>query len=54
MKLFEGFGYFEKKKKNPPNVNEFHLLSYLIPPPPLIRPYRYTGGIIEVEILGRQ
>ena len=31
MKLFEGFGYFEKK--NPPNVNEFHLLSYLTPPP---------------------
>ena len=54
MKLFEGFGFFEKK--NPPNVNEFHLLSYLTLPPllPFIPPYIYIRGIIGVEILGRQ
>ena len=35
------------------NVNEFHLLSYLTPPP-FISPYKYIRGIIGVEILGRQ
>ena len=37
-----------------PNVSEFHLLSYLNPPPPFISHYRYIRGIIGVEILGRQ
>ena len=35
-----------------PNVSEFHLLSYLIPPFTL--PYRYIRGIIRVKILGGQ
>ena len=34
-----------------PNVNEFHLLSYLTP---LFSPYRYIRGIIGVETFGRQ
>ena len=37
-----------------PSVSEFHLLSYLTPPPPLISPYRYIKGIIGEETRGRQ
>ena len=35
-----------------PNVSEFHLLSYLIPP--FTPPYRYIRGVIRVKILGGQ
>ena len=38
-----------------PNVSEFHLLSYLTPPPPpFIFHYRYIRGIIGVKIPGKQ
>ena len=37
-----------------PNVSEFHLLSYLTPPPPFISPYKYIRGIIGVQIPGSQ